>query len=231
VVPESIKRQRGQKPADDPSNFLGLGAPEVLEAAGPPSLNPGSWVEYKIRSRGQASRVRLSVLPPPKDAPEDRRWLEVVGVGTETLPSVVKILIRQSPQKLGDIERMVLYPAGQAPLELPVDEAQQAPPAEPGKSAPTAKVRKLGPTDVKVAAGTFRAERLRVSATGGKTELWLSRGQVPLWGLVRSEGADRTIELLHFGTTGAHTVVPPAPGEPDERPDAGPLELPLGEGQ
>jgi hypothetical protein len=53
------------------------------------------------------------------------------------------------------------------------------------------------------------------------TRVWLSPEAVPLWGLVRSQGGDRTIELFAFGREGAHTIVPPAPGEPDERPDAG----------
>jgi hypothetical protein len=127
---------------------------------------------------------------------------------------------------MADIERMVLYPAGQAPLELPLDEAQDAERAQAGeRPAPqAAKVRKLGAAEVKVAAGTFRAEQVRVTAKGGVTRLWLARDQVPLWGLVRSEGAGRTVELLHFGATGAHTVVPPAPGEPDERTDGGVMD-------
>jgi hypothetical protein len=113
-----------------------------------------------------------------------------------------------------------LYPAGQAPLELPLDEVREQIDAEKPAAVAT-KVRKLGAADVTVPAGTFHAARVRVSAKGGTTTLWLAREQVPLWGLVRSQGAERTVELLACGTSGAHTVVPPAPGEPDERPDAG----------
>ena len=220
IVPESVKKARQGRPEDDPSLHYGLGAPEVLAAAGPPRLEVGAWVEYAVRQQGgPSSRVRLSVLPPPKDAPEDRRWLEVATVGDAVFPAVVKLLVHGDPLQKQSVERLVLYPAGQVPLELPLDEGREALEADQPKVA-VAKVTKLGAADVVVPAGTFHAQRLKIAAKGGATRLWLDPA-VPLWGLVRSEGAGRTVELLQYGATGAHTVVPPAPGEPDERPDAG----------
>lgn len=220
IVPESVKKARTPRPEEDPSTHYGLGSPEVLGAAGPPVLHPGAWAEYYIRHNGKpAARVRLSVLPPPKDVPPDRRWLEVATVGDETFPAVVKLLVHGDPLHAQDVERLVLYPAGQVPLELPVDEAQGSFEAVKAK-APPVKIGKLADADVEVPAGKFHARRLKVTAPGGSTLLWLDRS-VPLWGLVRSEGAGRTVELLQYGQTGAHTIVPPAPGEPDERPDAG----------
>ena len=219
-VPESLKKARQGKPEDDPSAHYGLGAPEVLAAAGPPRLEAGSWVEYYVRNQGRPSaRVRLSVLPPPKDAPEDRRWLEVATVGDEVFPAVVKLLVHGDPLQKQAVERLVIYPAGQVPLELPLDEGREALDAQRA-NPPAAKVTKLSAADVVVPAGTFHASRLKVAAKGGSTRLWLDPS-VPLWGLVRSEGAGRIVELLQYGKTGAHTIVPPAPGEPDERPDAG----------
>lgn len=221
IVPESVRRDRTPRPEEDPTVHLGLGAPEVLEAAGTPRATPGSWVEYAVRHRGNPElRVRLSVLPPPAGAAEGRYWLEVAAVGERAFPTVVKLLVHGSPTQPENIERFVLYPAGQAPLELPLDEARDR--LHDDKRAPAlATVRKLLPADVKVPAGTFHADRLRVTARGGATTVWLARDQVPLWGLVRSQGANRTVELLGYAMSGAHTLVPPAPGEPDERLDAG----------
>jgi hypothetical protein len=221
IVPESIKRERAPPPEEDPAVDLGLGSPEVLAAAGPLRAVPGSWAEYLVQKNGEAEvRLRLSVLPPPAGAPEGSYWLEITAVGSATYPTAIKLLVHGDPLKREDLDRVLLYPAGQAPLELPLDDARDELP-KPIPVAHPARIKKLGLVDIKVVAGSFHAERLRVLARGGKTQLWLSREQVPLWGLVRSEGAGRTVELLDYGKTGAHSVVPAGPGEIDERPDGG----------
>ena len=220
VVPPSLQRERSPKPEKDIVGQLGFAAPEVLAAAGPLDARPGEWVEYGMTVSGKHfARTRLSVLAPPKDAGDDRYWLEVVTAGQIAFPSVIKLLVHGDPLLSRNIERLLVYVAGQAPIELPLEDARDN--LSPEKPPSPVKIVRLGASEVTVPAGTFRAEGLRVSARAGRTKIWLAKGKVPLWGLVRSESKDHTIELLHYGEQGAHTVMPPGPGEPDERPDAG----------
>jgi hypothetical protein len=222
VVPESVRKQRA--PAEPPSAQMGFASPEVLAAAGPLQARPGEWAEYLVSEGGTpAMRMRLGVLPPPKDAGEGRYWLEIVTIGGGTLPSAVRMLAHGDPLSLTNVERVLIYVTGQVPLELPLEDAserledqrKQTPPPRP------ARVQRQPAEDVQVHAGRYHAERVRVRAAGGTTRLWLDRDHVPLWGLVRAETGRRVIELFASGREGAHTVFPPAPGEPDERPDAG----------
>ncbi len=224
VIPPSVRKQReADQQQEEVASQLGLLAPEVLQALGPMAPpKPGEWVEYAIRDHGQpAVRVRLSILPPPPDAAEGRYWLEVATVGVGVLPAAVKLLVHGDPRVPGDIERLVIYVAGQAPLEVPADEAPQA--LGPVGSGRSAKVTQLKRRAVRVPAGTFTARGLQISVRTPRrtTRVWLAKDAVPLWGLVSSDGDGRSLELLEFGKAGAHTVVPPAPGEPDERPDGG----------
>ena len=210
VVPKSMQKDRTPAaiPEDD---LLGLSA-EMLQAAGPFQAHPGEWVEYSIRLKGEPeARVRLSILAPPPEAAAGRYWLEAAAVGAQALPSVVKMLVHGDPLEPRNVERLLLYVANQAPIELPVDDAKDE--LNAGGKRPTSKVHKLPAAQVTVPAGTFHARGLRFGGKTGATRLWLAPDEVPLWGLVRSVSALRTVELLLFGKTGAHSVLPAAPGE------------------
>jgi hypothetical protein len=170
-------------------------------------------------------RLRLGVLPPPKDAGEGRYWLEIVTLGGGTLPTAVRMLAHGDPLTLSNVERVVVYVTGQVPLELPIDDAAEGLEEQRKSAAPPrpARVQRQAAEDVQVHGGRYHAERVNVRAGGVTSRLWLDRERVPLWGLVRAETGRRVIELFASGREGAHTVFPPAPGEPDERPDAGAL--------
>ncbi len=207
VVPEELRKEReAEEKQRRAAQALGLTSPEVLAAAGPLEPHVGEWVEYAVSDAEVKTRMRMSVLAAPGEA-AGRYWLEVATVGETMLPTALKLLVHGSPSQPGDIERMLLYAAGQAPIDVPIDEAREQ--MEADRAAAThVQVKKLGKADVKVPGGTFAAERLRVKGEAGQTQLWLARGAVPLWGLVRAQSGGRTIELMQFGKTGAHSVIP-----------------------
>ena len=70
---------------------------------------------------------------------------------------------------------------------------------------------RAGRAEVKVPAGAFLAEEVRVSTAEETTRIWRS-DDVPLWGLVRARGPRQTVELLASARRGAHSVFPDPQG-------------------
>lgn len=192
--------QRSEGTAAAPSPLFAN--PAVLEALGDLDPKPGAWAEYLVRSKkGEAVRVRISVLPDP--APQGRYWLELDTTAPGAQPQAVRLLVHGSPARAQNLERMELYMSGQAPIEIPIDQLKNALP-DPGKSA-APKIVRRGEEQVTVRAGTFTA---RIVDVGG-ARVWRS-AKVPLWGLVKGRSPRETIELLGSGFTGAHSVFPKA---------------------
>jgi hypothetical protein len=99
---------------------------------------------------------------------------------------------------------MYVMIAGQQPIEVPLDQIQ-LPKARPRANA---RVKRLGSGRVRVAAGEFAAELLRVSGT----TVWRA-ANVPLWGLVKARSARQSVELLAFGESGGRSLFPPGWGQ------------------
>lgn len=236
-VPESIKKQRSASgmPDQGPATVFTLMPPEVMGALGRLVPTPGAWVEYGVREGGsEESRVRLSVLAPL--LPEGRYWLEFVLASTAAIPVAARLLLKGDPFDPANIERLLIYVAGQAPLELPVDQATDAiaaqakdddgspaPPTHKRPGATPAKVQKLGLQTITVRGGTFMTDKLRITdlRTHDSTLVWKSAA-LPLLPLVRAEAKTRTIELLSYGFTGAHSLIDAAQGEAPANPPPNP---------
>jgi hypothetical protein len=239
VVPDAVReaRERGETP-EGPTPLFALGAPDVLEALGPWEPVPGHWVEYYVEQGGELpARVRLSVLA---ERPGGRFWVEVAGASPVGMPMASRMLVHGNPVRAADIERLQVYIAGQAVLELPLEEAGQV--LDP--SAPKAagvRVEKLPAVEVTVQAGRYQATRLRVSRGQGalaeSTTLYRAQ-EVPIFHLVKSESAGNkakgkqaqgplVVQLFASGKSGAHSMFPAsaplleeAPA-PQPAPDAG----------
>ncbi|HYV67703.1 MAG TPA: hypothetical protein VE964_15765 [Myxococcales bacterium] len=198
--------QNRAPPSRDPS-VLALGDPELIAALGPLRTSVGSWVEYLVRAPGEEDvHVRLSVVPPALGS--GRAWLEVAVLGEQALPFAARLLV----DRAGGIERAIVYALGQAPLEIPLGDLQV-----PEKGAPRSAGRAVpvGAAEVTVPAGNFHAEELRIASRSGATRVWRS-ARVPLWGLVRAEGAGRVVELTALGEKGARSVFPDDHGKGSE---------------
>jgi hypothetical protein len=221
-VPDAVKRRRSPSRAVDesPPTVFSVMPPEVMAALGKLEPTPGAWVEYGVRKgASEESRMRLSVLSPL--LPAGRYWLELVVVSEASLPLVLRLLLKGDPSDPANVERMLVIVAGQAPLELPVDQATEAIDAlgrdaegrkyQPEDRRPgmgNAKVERLARESVTVPGGSFACDKLRITdqRTGEVTLVWKS-AEVPLLPLVRAQGKKLSVELLGAGKTGAHSLI------------------------
>lgn len=174
----------------------------VWDALGGFRQLPGAWVEYAVLpKRGPQARLKASVLAAP-GAAEGRYWLEMVTEPQGGIPLAVKMLLHGPSARSGNIERIYLYVAGQAPVELPVGEL---PSDSQGATENPRKVKRMGTERLALAAGTFQCEVLQVA----DSRLYRS-ARVPLWGMVRALTPERRVELVGFGDSGARSVFPEA---------------------
>jgi hypothetical protein len=179
--------------------------------ATPPAVAPAAEAATApVRGAGVQARVRLSVLPEAQAG--GRYWLELASATSAGLAVATRMLVHGDPTAPRSIERIIVFVAGQAAFELPVQEAAGPIDASPIPSQPHARVLALGPGRVRVPAGSFLADRLRVVAGDGTTLLHRVAA-VPLWGLVRAVGPLSTVELLGFSHQGAHSLVPAQAGD------------------
>jgi hypothetical protein len=178
---------------------------QLAATVGSLRADAGSWAEYLVRTRGdQDVRFRISAVPPAVDG--GRVWLEVAVLGSESLPFAARLLVVAAT---GTVERAAIYALGQAPLDIPIRSHAGAMTTAPGR--PPVRIVQERDEEVTVAAGTFRATRLRISGAGGGVSLWKSDA-VPLWGLVRARARRQSIELLRYGHGGARSLFPFAQG-------------------
>jgi len=205
VVPKSMQRDRSAEDLALPASIFD--DPQLAEALGPLKPQTGAWVEYAIHNKKQGGvRARFSILPPA--LPDGRYWLEINAISEDVPPSSVKLLVHGSPLVQKDIERAFVMVAGQAPIELPVDQMPAA--AKPAAAKGSVKLHRGPAQAVTVPAGTFAgAETLRA----GDTRIWRS-GRVPLWGLVKAQSSEHLLELTASGATGAHSMFPAGWGDP-----------------
>src|SRR5258708_2008926 len=208
-APTQAKGARGSAPAAEPAQaagrtpFLALAAPEVLAALGPFRPAPGAWVEYAVRSKARPdARARISILAP--GLPGERYWVELASATASGLAAATGLLVHGDPARPGAIERLLVYVAGQPPFELPLDSVPPPPEAGPEGHA---RVTALPAARVRVPAGSFLTDRLRIVARGAATQVWRS-SEVPLLGLGRSRGPGGEAELRGSSREGAHSVFP-----------------------
>jgi hypothetical protein len=171
--------------------------PDLMAALGRIDPSPGAWVEYLVRSedRGEA-RLRVTALAAVSTG---SYWLEVAAVSGSGTAAAVRLLVREDAGPPSGVERLYAMVAGQQPIEIPLDRLGPAREAPPGHGA-----KRIGAGSVRVPAGNFTAEILRVCGT----RIWRDPS-VPLWGLVKARSPRASVELLAFGISGGHSVFPP----------------------
>jgi hypothetical protein len=152
-----------------------------------------------VRSRRSNGRVRFSVVAAEPDAVT----LEAAMFGDAGVPFTVRLrfhtaLRRGDRRCLTRLDSVVVSLLGFAPIELPVATPRFR--ERCGTPAFDAQAVKLT-----VPAGTFAAEE----SDGPRGErVWQAR-DVPLWGIVRSQGHGRRAELVAFGWSGARSFLAP----------------------
>ena len=222
IVPPSVRAGREQPELPPMPDSLGLlGAPEVMAALGPFRPEVGAWAEYRMTQKrtGDSVRVLVSVLPPPM--PDGSYWLEIDSLASEILPMATRLLVHGEPTDPRSLRRVLIQVPGQNLLELPMSMLAKVP--EKLKPGPLpsngAKVTTTPGVKLKVAAGEFTADKVQVVKGKDRYLVWRSN-DVPLFGLVRSEGKASITELVAAGHTGAHSLL----GEvgDDNVPVAGP---------
>jgi hypothetical protein len=172
--------------------------PDLAAALGSIDPKPGAWAEYLVREKGKGDlRVRATALAASEDG---LYWLELATAGEAGLASAAKLLVRGNPFAARNVERMYVMIAGQQPIEIPLDQVFLRDPQRTGK----VQVKRVGVERVRVAAGEFRADVLRVS----RTRVWRAVN-VPLWGLVKARSALQSIELVAAGVEGGRSLFPP----------------------
>jgi hypothetical protein len=189
-----------------------------------PRLTPGAWVSYQEAwPNANPSHMRVSVIPPYPPRHDDGHILEFETTRPTGEKTWLKLLIAGNLDHPSDIKRMMVAATGLPAMEVPIL-AGQVPGAKlkivPGKKKgpfPTAamvEVKTVGWEEVKVPAGTFHARHLKVYRRTGKgrvfvADLWMAPKAVPLWGMVRSVGADGRRLVLEAQGTDARTDLPP----------------------
>jgi len=175
---------------------------ELAVALGSIDPKPGAWAEYLIRAKQKGNlRLRATALPA---SGEDRYWLELATASDTGLVSAARLLLRGKELSPRAVERMVVQVAGQQPIEVP---PEQLPRASPGPGT-QAQASRLGQERVRVPAGEFTAELIRIS----RTKVWRS-ASVPLWGLVKAVSPLQSIELVASGSSGGRSLFPPGWGQ------------------
>ena len=202
VVPKSLQEERAESP-EPHLPLIALGTPDVLEALGEFRPEIGAWAEYAITEhQHQTGRILISVLPPPM--PDGNYWLEIDSINEQAYPVALRLLAHGNPGRVSSIARAIIYVPGQGPIELPLrlanEEHSRPAPAPSGAGISTTHGEK-----VKVAAGSFTADRIRIGKGKESTTLWRSL-DVPLFGLVKSVAPGKEIELSASGHTGGHTL-------------------------
>jgi len=148
-----------------------------------------------VRSKGKDdTRVRATVLAAPEGG---RFWLELATAGAGGIASAARLLLRDTAVSASDAERIYVMLAGQDPVEV----TPQGRTAAAGR--PLRRATPLGTELVRVAAGAFSARLFRLDGT----RVWRS-DEVPLWGLLKSQSARHSVELIGYGRTGGRSVFP-----------------------
>jgi hypothetical protein len=160
---------------------------------------PGAWVEYLVRTKGsEPLRVRVSVLS--KEG--ENASIEIDTLAKDKPPQSVRMLVHGSPADARNVDKLELYVAGQAPIEVPLDDLR-----DDLRPPPKSKARAVerGRERVQVQAGSFDA----VVVDRGGARIW-SSNDVPIFGMVKTRTQAQTAELIAFGRTGAHSLFPDA---------------------
>ena len=204
--------------------------PSVAQMPGLPKLygefkvpEVGGYATYKVTYKDTKAQQTVKLALVGKEKSEDGKdlyWYERQETNSQTGAVVVaKMLISGNPQEIGTIHRMIFKSGKDPASELPqafVSLLNQPLPEESKDKEP--KVAELGTEKVKVGEKTLSCKHLRYrSGEEQLAEVWTNE-EVPLFGVVKSEGKDVTMELVEYGSDAVSTIT--------EKPEV--LEMPEG---
>lgn len=176
----------------------------------------GTYVKYKIFDNANKSEsiLKLSIVGKEKgEGGKDFFWYEIEQIDPKSGGgNIFKMLISGNPQDIGSVKRMI-YKSGKEP-------ANELPPAfvslmnqsskETTKKAVKPKSKKLGTETIKTKMGALTCAHTQdISEDKQVSDIW-TNAQVPLFGIVKSTGGGKTLELLEHGA-GAVTSITEKP--------------------
>ncbi len=190
-----------------------LGMPKLYAEFKTPEV--GTYVKYELfDNKNNAENVyKLSIVGMEKVKGEgDFFWYEIEQASPKAgNVYIIKMLISGDPQKPGVVKRMI-YKSGKDPAnELPQafvslmnqPSKEAAKPAEP-------KPKEVATEKIKTKMKTFDCTHTQDISEGKQvTDTWTS-DEVPLFGIVKSTSASKTLQLVEYGT-GAVTAITETP--------------------
>jgi len=180
-----------------------LGMPKLYAEFKMPVM--GTYVKYKLTDEKSKNETTLKLSIVGKEKSEGGKeffWYEIEQTDPKAgSVNIFKMLISGNPQQQGAIKRMI-YKSGNEPAnELPqafLNLMNQAPVDTTKGVKP--KTKKLGTEKITTKGGTFSCVHAQnVSEYNQVTDTWTTV-QVPLFGIVKSTGGGKTLELLEQGT-------------------------------
>lgn len=205
-------------------------APSSAQMPGIPKLygefkmpQVGSYATYTITYRDSKAEqtVRLAIVGKEKGAKgEDLFWYERQETNPKTGNVVIaKMLISGNPQEIGTIHRIIFKDHKEKAQELPQAFVQLLnQPMDEESKAKEPEIKDLGKEKVKIGEKTLSCTHLRYGSEEQPTAQVWTNAEVPLFGLVRSEARDVTMDLLKYGTDAVSGITE----EPEQ------LEMPSG---
>jgi hypothetical protein len=155
------------------------------------------------------------------EEPKELYWYERQEINPKTGKVVIaKMLISGNPQEIGTVHRMIFKEGKEPASELPQAFVQLMNQASADSSeAEEPEIQKLGKEKVKIGDKTLECTHLRYGPKNQPTaELW-TNDQVPLFGLVKSDVRELSMELIEYGNDAVSGITE----EPEQ------LEMPLGQ--
>jgi hypothetical protein len=176
----------------------GMGMPEMHGVWNPVV---GAGAVYDMDNDGKKQQMEFAVVGKEDVQGKEGYWMEF-SVQSERGSVVGKNLIVMDGEDTR-IQRMIVQPPGQDPMEFPVGMmAAHRNPVQPADIRKQAK--DMGKETITTPAGTFACEHLQ--SNDGKTDLWISP-QVPPYGLVKSVSKDGgTMTLVRVETNATDKI-------------------------
>jgi hypothetical protein len=184
-----------------------FGNEEILKAVPPRAPRVGEWVRYRYRDKTRTMEgfVRLAIVP-PATPPDAAFWFEISTGYGNTSQAKMKYLTRGLVLIPGRIERAVISMDETSVIDLPPEAFTQPVPADAFPLR--AKVTRAGKArdTIRVPAGSFDSVHLKLQAAKYRGDLWMCPEKVPIYGLVRAEDKQGTIELEAMGENAVSEV-------------------------
>ncbi|MFH1501851.1 MAG: hypothetical protein ABIG03_02260 [Candidatus Eisenbacteria bacterium] len=168
----------------------------------------GHWAEYQMTPAGEEPMtMRVSIV----GQENDDYWYETVVTVEKQGQVITKMLVSGDPQDQKNLKRMIMKPAGEPAMEMPVQMMQGmgGPPQGEMPELPETAAVDLGVESVTVPAGTFKANHWQFTTEDFVFDSWISADVSP-YGVVRGVSKEFEMVLLSHGD-GAKSLITEEP--------------------